>query len=470
MENNLRNLLTVKEAAAVLRLSPCTVYRYVQQRQLPHIRKPCGLRFREDDLLAWLDKDLIKPLAILPSSPLTARLLGGEGETPNMAKSKTRSRYNLGFGAVYMRKYEGGLTRWAIDFKDSSGKRVQKIVPLATTKEEALTALQEEVRREFDAEYRAKRDREKIKFDRLAEVYLEDYAKVNKKSWRDDRYRIEAKMNPFFGEFRLDEISSLQIERYRAERLKAGVTKSTVNREITILKTMFRLAIDWGLAETNPVLKIRLFSEKDTAKQRVLRPEEETKLLAACPPHLKPIVIVALHTGMRRGEILGLRWKQVDLEAQIIRVENTKSGSNRLIPINRVLMGEFEALRASQGTSGLIFANPRTGAPYTEVKKSFKAACKAAEIKDLRFHDLRHTFATRLIEAGADIVTLKELLGHFSIRVTQRYTHPSQEQKRAAVELLSGTRAGKEANLLRICDAAVTDTKDGPATSNISIN
>lgn len=469
----MRNLLTVKEAAEILRLTPCTVYRYAQQGQIPFAKKKFGLRFREDDLQAWINKDLVKPLVMLPPGPRTPALSRGEGIPDEMAKSKPRSRHNFGFGAVYLRKYKAGITRWAIDYQDRSGKRVQKVVPLATTKEEAFTALQEEVRREFDDEYRAKRERDKIKFGRLAETYLEDYAKANKKSWRDDRYRIEANLKPFFGDEELSAVSPLLVERYRAERLKAGVTKSTVNREITLMKTMFRLAIDWGLTDTNPVTKVRLFPEKDTLKERILRPEEEGRLLAASPAHLRPLVIVALHTGMRRGEILNLMWAQVDLEKGLIRVENTKAGKNRLIPINDALLAEFHVLRAAGGLSGLVFANPRTRQPFTEVKKSFKSACRAAGIRGLRFHDLRHTFATRLIEAGADIITVKELLGHFSVRVTQRYTHPSQAQKRRAVDMLAPKpikEAENRGDLLRICDAAATEKKVDPAIRSVSIN
>jgi excisionase family DNA binding protein len=466
-------LLTVREAAAILRLSPYTVYRYTQHGQIPHVKKDFGLRFKEDDLLAWINKDLVKPLAILPRSPCTARLLVSMRTPAKMAKSKPRKCYNFGFGKVYQRKYNGGMIRWAIDYKDPSGKRVQKVVPLATSKEEAYIALQEEVRRQFDSEYRVKQERDKIKFGRLAETYLEDYAKVNKKSWQDDKYRIDANLKPFFGDQELNSITPLIIERYRAERLKTRVTKSTVNRETTLMKTMFRLAIDWGLTDTNPVTKVRLFPEKDTLKERILRIEEEEPLLAACPAHLRPLVVVALHTGMRRGEILNLRWTQVDLEKGLIRVENTKAGKNRLIPVNDALLAAFRALQAAERPSGLVFANPRTGMPFTEVKKSFKSACRAAGIRDLRFHDLRHTFATRLIEAGADIITVKELLGHFSVRVTQRYTHPSQAQKRRAVDLLATKpikEAGNQDNLLRSCDAVVTSEKDDPANRSFTIN
>ncbi len=470
----LGNLLTVDEAAEFLRLSVCTIYRYARLGRLPQIRMSFGLRFQKEDLLEWVRKGLRKPYCMNPPIPRaqspTLAYMGGEEIMPRL---KSRSRHNFNFGAVYSRISKDGIARWYLDYRDLTKRRIQRVIPLATSREEALLALQEEVRREFDAEYRAERERKKVLFSSLAATYLEDYAKSNKKSWRDDQYRIDASLKPFFGEQQIDQITPLDIEKYRSDRLRTGVTKSTVNREMTILKKMFNLAIDWNLTDRNPAAKVRLFSEKDTQKERILKPEEEERLLAACPDHLKPIVVVALHTGMRRGEILGLTWKQVDLNSGLIRVVKTKSGKDRLIPINDVLRREFEALRAAEGPVGLVFANPRTRLPFTEVKKSFKSACVAAEITGLRFHDLRHTFATRLIEAGADIITLKELLGHFSVRVTQRYTHPSQDQKRRAVDLLVRPQGASTENgerLLHICDMAKPERKADPTTSSLSIN
>jgi integrase len=130
-------------------------------------------------------------------------------------------------------------------------------------------------------------------------------------------------------------------------------------------------------------------------------------------------------------------WEQVDLNRRIIKVRNTKSGMSRIIPINDVLFSDFSELKRLDSGKAFVFPNPKTGLPYTEVKKSFKAACQRAGIEGLRFHDLRHTFATRLLEAGIDIVTVRDLLGHFSVRVTQRYTHSNQNQKEKAVQLLA---------------------------------
>ena len=257
-----------------------------------------------------------------------------------------------------------------------------------------------------------------------------------KKSWKTDAGRLKV-MKKFFRDIDLRAITPLMIERFRKSRLKVENTRSTVNRYTALLKRMFNIAIEEGFAESNPVRKVKLYSEKDTLRERILAKVEERKLMETCSETLRPIITVALNTGMRKGEILNLTWNQVDFENRRIRVEKTKSGKVRFIPVNDSLFHELNTLRKMDGQSPYLFFNSETGRPYVDMKKGFKAACRRAEIKGLRFHDLRHTFATRLVEKGADIETVRDLLGHHSITITQRYTHTSDDRKRKAVELLS---------------------------------
>jgi excisionase family DNA binding protein len=468
-------LLTVKELADLLHIHPKTVYRWKQNGKLPFLTKNGLVRFKRENIEEWIEKDSFKPVQIpaLLSVDFSLEkydklmLKGGKS-----ALGKNLRRWNYGIGTVYQREIKQGKTRWYIDFKDG-GRRIRQVVRNAQTRGQAVIALNEKVAKAFETEHGITCTTKKIKFAVLADQYLNDYAKVNKRSWRSDQYRIEANINPFFGNFELREITPLLIEKYRAERLHTGVSKSTINREITIMKRMFNLAIDWNLTDKNPVAKIKLFSEKDTQKERILSEEEEAALLAECPNYLRPIVITALHTGMRRGEILNLRWKNVDLGKRMIKVEHTKNGKCRIIPANEHLYQVLAAIKRKNENAEYVFPNPETGLRYTEVKKSFKNACKKAGIKDLRFHDLRHTFATRLIESGVDLITVRDLLGHFSVRVTQRYTHPNQNKKKEAVELL-GISALKQAenseNLAHICHISGKEKATGFATRLFSVN
>ncbi|MBW2605286.1 MAG: site-specific integrase [Deltaproteobacteria bacterium] len=146
---------------------------------------------------------------------------------------------------------------------------------------------------------------------------------------------------------------------------------------------------------------------------------------------------------MRAGEIFSLQWSQVDFNSKRIKVERTKNGKYRLIPVNTPLFNELQRLH-KQKTPPYVFTNPRTQKPYTTVKTAFLAACRRAGIENLRFHDLRHTFATRLIEAGVDIETVRDLLGHYSVTLTQRYTHSNNKQKSDAVKALERTKEKME--------------------------
>jgi len=469
------NLLTAKETAKFLNCHPQSVYR---NNALPYIDIPgIGKRYDPKDLKEYLDKNKHKYIPespqvidnqrfILTSTPDYGINKSNESGGSEMAKAKTKSRFNFGYGAIYTRTTKKGKIRWYLDYKDASGKRIQKVTPLATTKKEAEFALRDEIRKTFDHKYRISRTKTNTKFKDFAEDYLENYAKVNKKSWKCDNYCLNAHLVPYFGNYQLNEITPLLIEKYRAERMKSGIRKSSTNRELALLKKMFNLAIDWQYTKENPVQKVKLFSEKDNLKERVLSKEEEIRLLTECVEHLKPIVITALNTGMRRNEILSLTWNCVDLKLKIIHVVKTKSGKNREIPINNRLLAVLKEQKKLK-KSDHVFPNPETNKPFRSIRHSFENACRRAKIHDLRFHDLRHTFACRMIQKGCDIETLRDLLGHHSISVTERYIHTNLDQKRSAVELLSEQ---KEAYLLRICDMDKGKSNKASSSSLFSVN
>ena len=175
-------------------------------------------------------------------------------------------------------------------------------------------------------------------FSEFSIEYLE-FAKGNKKSWERDMYSLK-NLEPFFGNYKLTEISPIQIEKYKLER-KQVVSARTVNIELVLLKRMFNLAISWDRCEFNPNGDVKLFKESGQ-KERILTYNEEESLLEASPTHLKPIVVTALQTGMRYGEILNLSWDNVDLNNNYIHVKQSKSGKGRKIPINDTLRKTFQ--------------------------------------------------------------------------------------------------------------------------------
>ena len=457
-------ILSVREIGQYLGRSPSTIYRMVERQEIPYI--PLGARqlgFPKDAIDEWVEEELHKPRshtgdirrlqrAIL-NTPLDGdiRRLGGVSEMP---KGNIKSRLNLGYGAVYQRKTKAGTIRWYLDYRDAQGKRVQKVAVLTTTREEAILALREEVRKVFNGLYGVKDEQPEMGFREFVDMFIQDYSKTNKRSWKDDKCRL-SRLADFFGDVLLQSISPLDIEKFKAAGIGQGLSKSTVNRYLAILKRMYNVAITWGKAKDNPMKQVKLYPETDNLKERILSSEEEVRLLANSPEHLIPVLIVALNTGMRLGEILGLTWEQVDFQAKEIKVLRTKSGRPRIVDINSRLFETLAGLRERDGSGQYVFLNPKTGKPYTKLRKSFKQACRKAKIRDLRFHDLRHTFASRLVERGADIIRVKELLGHSTVRITERYLHSNREERKRAVELLCRKPADSEktpSNLLHICD------------------
>ena len=274
----------------------------------------------------------------------------------------------------------------------------------------------------------------------FANVYL-SYVRdtVAKRSWKRDELSL-THLKDFFGDRKLSAITSKDILDYQSKRLKDGVKPATVNRELACLKHLFNIAKQRSkFFGENPVSKVK-FLEENNQLERVLNSEEEEQLISNSAQHLRPILFTAIHTGMRKSEILSLKWCNIDLENNIITVEPTNTKSKRLkrIPINSTLRRVLLEQKLKTSFSENVFLNPE-GKPYQRgdsLKRCFEGALRRANIQGLRFHDLRHTAATRMIESGASIVAVSKILGHSSLITTMRYSHPDNSL-REAVEKLS---------------------------------
>lgn len=294
--------------------------------------------------------------------------------------------------------------------------------------------------------------------DFVKTVYL-PWAKQNKSSWYDDVLWSRA-VEPWFKGKTFAQISPLMIEKFKKER-RESITKrgtqrsvSTVNRELEILSKVFNLAIDHGVTSDNPCLKIKRF-RLDNRRPRYLYDDEEPQLMATLTgqrAHLRPMVIVAIGTGMRKGDQLNLLWEKVDFQRNVIYVPNSKTGRDYPVPMNEDVRAVLLALRREAKGSEYVFISPKTGKPYTDVKGAFAHACSLAGINDLHWHDLRHTFGTRLAEGGFSESTIAELMGHSAPKTTRRYTHATERAKHEAVE---AARVGTE----KTCHNPATNEK-----------
>jgi integrase len=245
-----------------------------------------------------------------------------------------------------------------------------------------------------------------------------------------------------YGSLPLRRFNSMLLEQYQTERLNKGNKPATANRLIATISHMFTKAVEWDMVEEEILKRIRKVKmlPENNKRLRYLSKDECQTLIKTCQGNTKAIVITALNTGMRKGEILSLRWDNLDLKHGFILLnqDQTKNSERREIPINDTLRGVLQGITRRLDIP-YVFYDSIIGKPFQDVKRSFNTALRKAGIKDFHFHDLRHTFASHLVMAGIDLVTVKELLGHKTLTMTLRYAHLAPSHKVKAVDVLDRT-------------------------------
>ena len=336
-------------------------------------------------------------------------------------------------------RYDKKSGWWIGSWVDAAGKQRRK--RLARDKayaKETLALLEGEALRNRLLEIRPI---QRIRFDAFAEKFL-TYCKAQIKSWPRYRTSLES-LRPFFHNRFLTSIDPNLIEDYRQKRL-LSVQKSTVNRDMQVLKRMYNLAITWGYARENPVCLVKFFRES-AGRLRYLRREEFERLHRMSPAHLKPLLTVAVYSGMRQGELLALTWDDVDLENGFASINDPKNATPRKVPLSRAAQKAFLEMRIRGGSDRVFVDTEGDPLPQRTLQFQFTRLLQAAGIENFRFHDLRHTCASWLAMANVPILTIKEILGHKDLRMTLRYSHLSPDQKVDAVRRLDDfVHASKE--------------------------
>ena len=289
-------------------------------------------------------------------------------------------------------------------------------------------------------------------FKELVKVYVE-YSKTNHRSYKTNVAKAY-KFEKLWGNRQLKDISPIDIEKYKINRKKEikskekivdgvkipakYISNTTINRDIEVLRKMFNIAIQNGWLTKNPCTGITKLRQENKL-ERYLTPDDEIRLIEACVgrfEYMKHIIQFALNTGMRKEEILSLTWKCVNFDNNKITLLDTKNGKKRFIPINSVVRSILKDAHKKK-ICDYVFVNPITQTRYSDLKRSFVAVCKSANVENFRFHDLRHTSATRMVGAGVPITMVKDILGHSDIHTTMRYAHAITEQSLEAIETLS---------------------------------
>lgn len=281
------------------------------------------------------------------------------------------------------------------------------------------------------------KDTPNIKFKKLYQLY-DTHASLNKRSYQKDKSFVKV-LKEYFPESADTKKTPNDFELFKKKIMEErGVAPVTVNKYLNILSKMYTLGVHEKILKENPLVYVDRFLDKNYVirylKEELHEEERMYKAIRELRPHIEDIVTAALQTAMRRGEIFKLTWFQINFEYEYIHILESKSGKERKIPISKKLM---KILKNLPRTSEYVFINPETGKPYTDIKHSWQTVMEAAGIENFRFHDLRHTAITRMVEKGIPLPVVKEIAGHSKIETTMRYTHTSDKQKVEAIEVLN---------------------------------
>lgn len=260
----------------------------------------------------------------------------------------------------------------------------------------------------------------------IEEQYL-PHIKAYKRSWTTDVSLLKNHLLPRFADRRMDQISRKDIARMHLERRSGGAAPGSANRLLIMMRYIFNLALRWQVpgVDENPSKNLPLLPDNNK-RERYLS-QEETRCLyeavtASDNTMLQHIVAMLILTGARKREVLDARWADFDMERRVWRIPTTKLGRPRHVPISD---GVLSLLRDVPKTAGVphVFANPATGKPFVSVFYSWNTARLRAGLPELRVHDLRHSFASFLVNAGRSLYEVQKILGHTQIQTTQRYAH-----------------------------------------------
>ncbi len=305
--------------------------------------------------------------------------------------------------------------------------------------------------------------------DFIEDTYM-PWFKAHHKGHEKTQHTLGKNFDPIMSQ-RLDAITGRDLEQIRTAWMQAGNKASTVNRKMGSISGVFSRAVEWEYIDTHPLAKLKqlkvdskgvirylavdetkrlrdaldarqdeMRAERESANTwRTYRHREPMPSLLELPftDHLKPMVLVSLNTGMRRGELFDLKWSAVNFDTKTITVAGatTKTSDTRHIPMNKETTGVLETWKKQVGKSPYVFPG-QGGGRFEDVKSAWLKLLERAQIDGFRWHDMRHDFASRLVMAGVPLNTVRDLLGHADIKMTLRYAHLAPGTKAAAVELI----------------------------------
>lgn len=330
-----------------------------------------------------------------------------------------------------------GRKTFYLRYQGSRGKTVQKklgnaaILKLAQVRELAVKYLAQLAMGEDPAAEKALKKTVPTFEQYIAERYMPFVRGYKKAANSDDSY-LRNQILPILGKKYLDEITRKDIIDFHHRLHAKGYKPGTCNRSLILLRYAFNLAIRWEIPgiKTNPTKDVPLLSDHEGKKERFLSKEETERLYGVLKGSenalLKYIIPMLILTGARKREVLDARWGDFDLDRRQWRIPITKAGRPRYVPLSSGVIHLLANVPHKDGNPW-VFPNPKTGKPYVSIFNSWNAARIAAGLADVRIHDLRHSFASFLVNAGRSLYEVQKILGHTQVKTTQRYAHLSQD-------------------------------------------
>ena len=269
-----------------------------------------------------------------------------------------------------------------------------------------------------------------ITFSDFFEDHYLPYATSRKRSWERDEQLYRLRVKAIFGSKRLNEITRLQIQTFHASVLEEGLAPATADHHVKFIRRALNLAVEWEMLEKNPAAGIKLFNA-DNKVENYLNEEELERLVTVLradnPPTVCRVALFLLSTGARLSEALHAKWEHIDKQARVWRIPaaNSKSKRIRAIPLNDSAIEVLDMLD-SEDTHDYLFINQLTGERLTSVNRVWNRLRIKAGLSHLRMHDLRHQFASFLVNSGRTLYEVQKILGHSDAKVTERYAHLSQ--------------------------------------------
>lgn len=382
--------------------------------------------------------------------------------------------WDTDFKGLHIRVSPGGDKVWYLHYRiDGQRKkyRLGRDLTVAQAKD-AAKLWTGDIAKGTDIQVERKERRKKSKQHTL-KTFVDgpygEWRRANRKRAEDTLIRIRKHFYPLFGNILLKDITAWNVEKWKTARLKAGIKPTTVNRDIAELKSILSKAVEWKEISDHPLKLVKPAKVDHSPNVRYLTKDEETRLRQALTSrdrrikaeranankwreergytlypdlfsqaytdHLTPMILLSMNTGMRRGEVFHLRWEDINFRTKTLTIggDRAKSGHTRHIPLNNEALTTLK--QWGKRPEGLVFPN-KDGNPLDNIKKAWSNILKEANITAFRWHDLRHHFASRLVMAGVDLNTVRELLGHSDIKTTLRYAHLAPEHKAEAVKML----------------------------------